>query len=143
MCFSKFGTVPLESWLWVFWARVCQSILCTENDPPCIAYSDVVPEPLLTHDPLRSRFRVSFQASPSADKCVNCRSLCLLCLMIRVNRNCVTVLTATSIEDALWTMYFEVLSSLLFDAKGLFICDYWLQLYHRSDAKFCAVEGFM
>lgn len=57
--------------------------------------------------------------------------------MIRVNRNCVTVLTATSIEDALWTMYFEVLSSLLFDAKGLFICDYWLQLYHRSDAKFC------
>ena len=31
---------------------------CTETDSQCIAYSGVVPEPLLTHDP--SRFRVYF-----------------------------------------------------------------------------------
>ena len=37
--------------------------------------------------------------------------------MSRVNQSCVTVLTATSVEDALWTMYYEVLSSLLFDVQ--------------------------
>ena len=36
---------------------------CTETDSQCIAYSGVVPEPLLTHDP--SRFRVYF--TPTGD----------------------------------------------------------------------------
>ena len=53
--------------------------------------------------------------------------------MSRDNQICVTVLTATRlrVEDALWTMYYEVLSSLLFDAKGLFVCNCLLQLYYR------------
>ena len=37
------------------------NIICTETGSQCIAYSGVVPEPLLTHDPSRSRFRVYFK----------------------------------------------------------------------------------
>ena len=36
---------------------ICKDF-CTETDFKCIAYSGVIPEPLLTHDPSRSRFRV-------------------------------------------------------------------------------------
>lgn len=62
---------------------------------------------------------VEASVSELGDKCVDFRRLCLLCLKGRVNQSCVTVLIATSVEDALWTLYDEVLSSLLFDAKGL------------------------
>ena len=43
---------------------------CTETSSQCIAYSGVVPEPLLTHDPSRSRFRVYFKRDCLAMKCV-------------------------------------------------------------------------
>jgi len=46
---------------------------CTETNSQCIAYSGVVHEPLLTHDPSRSRFRVSLnppKRHPSSKICV-------------------------------------------------------------------------
>ena len=33
----------------------------TDTDSRCIAFSGVIPEPLLTHDPSRPRFRVYFK----------------------------------------------------------------------------------
>ena len=35
--------------------------VCTEADLQCIAYSGMILEPLLTHDPLQLRFRLYFK----------------------------------------------------------------------------------
>ncbi|KAL0033612.1 hypothetical protein WJX79_007773 [Trebouxia sp. C0005] len=52
--------------------------------------------------------------SPFAPLANLAQTLCMLFRMSRVNQNCVTLLTATNVENTLWTLYHGVLSSLTF-----------------------------
>ena len=57
---NPIGTVNMAGLLeqWTLKSTVTRPVtfFCTKTNSQCIAYSGVIPEPLLTHDPSRSRF---------------------------------------------------------------------------------------